>query len=351
MCCLFGLFDYRESLLADQKTRVIRILGTAAEERGVDAAGIAYNENGRLRIFKTPGPAHRAKFRVPVGANVIMGHTRMTTQGSAQRNRNNHPFIGSTRRRPFALAHNGVLRNDVELREYFRLPRTRIQTDSYVAVQLIERQNALDFQSLKFMAEALEGSFTITVLDSDNNLFIVKGDNPLCLYRYPALGLYLYASTEEILKKALECIHISGDAPTKINARRGEILQIRRNGNVDRGFFDASNLFGLSCYGWYGRPRSREKISGVLQDEIIEEVTCSRRLRGGGFPRKYPDGYSDAEASTSYPRVSHGSDEMAVTSYLGYFTRGRGLVIAYYFSAQPAISSYQVTPSMVDSIA
>ena len=48
MCCLFGLIDYRGTLTAKQKTRLIRELSIAAEVRGTDATGIAYNtEHGR----------------------------------------------------------------------------------------------------------------------------------------------------------------------------------------------------------------------------------------------------------------------------------------------------------------
>ena len=258
MCCLFGLFDYKRNLSAEQKTQVIRILGTAAEARGVDAAGIAYNDGGRLQIVKRPGPAHNAGFHIPAGADVVMGHTRMTTQGSAAKNRNNHPFPGKTRNQPFALAHNGVLCNDAKLRRRLKLPGAKIETDSYVAVQLIERKNRLDFGTLRYMAELLEGSFTITVLDSDNSLFVVKGDSPFCLYRYPKLGLYLYASTEEILQEALRRIRVDGDAPEKVNLHCGEILRIQRGGRMDKSEFDDSNLFAPPSYGWpyrYGTVR------------------------------------------------------------------------------------------------
>ena len=34
------------------------------------------------------------KIHIPHGVNVVMGHTRMTTQGNAQFNQNNHPFLG-----------------------------------------------------------------------------------------------------------------------------------------------------------------------------------------------------------------------------------------------------------------
>ena len=265
MCCLFGLIDYRRSLTASQKTQVIRILATVAEERGTDAAGIAYNDAGRLHIFKCPGPAHRARFHVPDGASVVMGHTRMTTQGSAQKNRNNHPFVGKAGQKPFALAHNGVLWNDDALRKRFCLPAPKVETDSYVAVQLIERQDDLSFRSLRHMAEQLEGSFTITVLNPDDDLFIVKGDNPLCLYRYPVLGIYLYASTEDILRRGLEYIQISGDRPERVTLRCGEILRIGRAGDMDGDTFDTSRLFADSPFGW-----SRYGGCGYRRSDIEE---------------------------------------------------------------------------------
>lgn len=64
------------------------------------------------------------------------------------------------------------------------------------------KKRALDFSSLKYMAEQVEGSFAFTVWTTEN-LYFVKGDNPLCLYHFPRTGVYLYASTEEILKCAL----------------------------------------------------------------------------------------------------------------------------------------------------
>ena len=51
-----------------------------------------------------------------------------------------------------------------------------IETDSYIAVQLLEKCKALDFQSLKCMAEKVEGSFVFTVLDRKNSIWFVKGE-------------------------------------------------------------------------------------------------------------------------------------------------------------------------------
>ena len=117
MCCLFGLIDYGHRLTGRQKGQLMRSLALESEARGTDAAGVAYNSGGSLRIYKRPGPAHQLNFFIPEDAHAIMGHSRMTTQGKAKRNRNNHPFAGKVPGKQFALAHNGVLCNDVQLRK------------------------------------------------------------------------------------------------------------------------------------------------------------------------------------------------------------------------------------------
>ena len=81
-----------------------------------------------------------------------------------------------------------------------------METDSYVAVQLLEQQKTLDFDSLQAMAEKVEGSFVFTVLDKDNSIWFVVGDNPLCVMFYD--GFLIYASTQEILCKAIKKLRL-----------------------------------------------------------------------------------------------------------------------------------------------
>ena len=140
MCSLFGLIDFKECLSTHTKNKILNTLARECQVRGTDATGIAYNFNDRLRIYKRPIPARKMKIHIPHGVHVVMGHTRMTTQGNAQFNQNNHPFLGHVDGNSFALAHNGVLWNDKELRMEENLPLTSVETDSYVAVQLLEQQ-------------------------------------------------------------------------------------------------------------------------------------------------------------------------------------------------------------------
>ena len=250
MCGLFGFVDYGHQLTRKQRSRLLTVLSTACEERGTDATGIAYNHNGRQVIYKRPLPAHLMWYRVPVEVTTVMGHTRMTTQGSALRLENDHPFRGCAGGMQFALAHNGVLYNEKLLRKDQKLPDTSIETDSYVAVQLLEKFGRVDFHGLQDMAEKLEGSFTITALTEDNALYFVKGNNPMCIYHYRQAGLYVYASTEEILKKAMLQAKLPLGSVEKIDLLSGEILRLDDRGRISRSHFDDSRLYTAFLPPW-----------------------------------------------------------------------------------------------------
>lgn len=243
MCVLFGLIDCGHTLSGRQKTRILSALSKECECRGIDAAGIAYNSGGKFRVYKRPGPAHKLRFSIPNDAYVVMGHTRMTTQGNAKHNFNNHPFTGRVNGVSFALAHNGVLFNEYALRRQFKLPSTRIQTDSYAAVQILEQQKALTPAAMKFMAAQVEGTFVFSVLDQADNLTLIRGDNPLCLYHYPRLDVYLYASTELILQSAIRKTILAGERANLVPVAMGELLSINAQGKRTVTQFEPNDPF------------------------------------------------------------------------------------------------------------
>ncbi|MCM1235943.1 MAG: glucosamine 6-phosphate synthetase, partial [Ruminococcus flavefaciens] len=237
MCALFGWLDYKHIIPHKVLKKLTQSLANAAEERGTDAAGISYIRDGKVVIYKRPKPAHKVRFNAPEGTTAIMGHTRLTTQGNQKFNFNNHPFYGKANK-DFAFAHNGVLYNDEELRREKNLPDTHIETDSYVAVQLIEQQRKLDFDSLKSMAETVWGNFTFTVLDEENSLYIIKGSNPMCLLHFENLGIYIYASTESIMNTALMKLELLNFSYSRIETVHGDIIKINSNGFLSRSEFE-----------------------------------------------------------------------------------------------------------------
>ena len=164
MCGIYGIFNYGENLSAKDVYSVIRQLGIASMERGVHATGIAYLHKNRLNIHKEAKAADKFKFKLPAAVKTVIGHTRYATQGHQKRNANNHPFWGRTKNQAFVLAHNGMLFNDRDLKETLGLPESAIETDSYVAVQLLNREKFLDLNSIKSMAETVTGSFVFTIV-------------------------------------------------------------------------------------------------------------------------------------------------------------------------------------------
>ena len=250
MCSLFGFLDYQGIIPHKVLRKLTQALANAAEERGTDAAGISYIDEGKVVIYKRPKPAHKLHFNLPEGTRAVMGHTRMTTQGNEKFNYNNHPFAGTVSDTSFAFAHNGVLWNDKELRKDGVIPNTYIDTDSYIGVQLIEKQGKLDFDSLKYMAETVEGNSTFTVLDQYNSLYIVKGSNPMCLLHFKDIGLYVYASTESIMKNALRRIGLHKFANERIKTEEGDIIRIDRNGDITRSEFEPK-LYRSKYMSWY----------------------------------------------------------------------------------------------------
>ena len=255
MCAVTGFLNYGHKIPHHVLLHLVKALTVAAECRGTDATGISYVNNGEMVTYKKPKRAKKMKFYFPPHTEAVICHNRMTTQGSELHNYNNHPFEGMADK-PFALAHNGVIYNDTDIRKAHHLPEPKIETDSYIAVQLLEEQGTIDFNSIKAMAEELLGSYTFSILDSNNNLWLVKGSNPLHLVHFPELDLYVYASTKEIMDKALKAVHLRKFRYTVIETKEGDIIHIDRYGNIQRGQFTPKEddwhrfSFYPSLYGW-----------------------------------------------------------------------------------------------------
>lgn len=258
MCGLFGFSDTSRCLTPTQVRQLTRALAARSMVRGTDATGIAYNTKRWLHIFKRARPASCVPLSPPAGVHTVMGHVRMTTQGSALFNPNNHPFPGeldghrASASPDFALAHNGVLYNDQALRRRLHLPKTQVETDSYVVVQMLEAQGVLDLPTLQAVAEQLEGTFTLTLLDRRDNLYFVRGNNPLCLVEFPHLGLFVYASTAEILNDAVASLDfLQTRLYSLVWLDEGEILHLSADGRIELRTFHVNRpQTGFTLWDW-----------------------------------------------------------------------------------------------------
>lgn len=293
MCGLFGMIDYKGVLNCWEKKRLIQTLANASEIRGKDATGITFLLREQIQIYKRALPAHKLHISLPLDVTMVMGHTRLATQGAFLENQNNHPFYGRCNQEEFALAHNGILYNDRELRIRENLPATDIETDSYIAVQLLEKEGAINTDTLAHMAEKVKGSFTFTIINRQG-LFIIKGNSPFYLLHFKK-GFYLYASTKEIMEYVLKKLKLKKWEYRQIPINSGEIVHLHRNGQIGLGKFVDTSSFdnwnwnpkknyyldykGVLCKGKNNYGITQEELEQFmfqydLDENDIEELFC-----------------------------------------------------------------------------
>ena len=278
MCALYGFINYGKILSKKELKKLVRNLSIASELRGTDASGVAYVRNGKIVIYKKPQPSHEVNFYFPSDITILTGHTRMATHGDARNNYNNHPFVGHTAEGDFALCHNGVLFNYEQVQKQEQLPKTRIKTDSYIAVQLIEKYGKADFDTIGKTSELVNGSFVFTVLTDEEKLYISRWDNPIFLLHFPKLGIYVYTSTKEIMQMALRGTIFEKQTIDVIPVSEGEMISIDKNGVIERSRFTPEYD---DFFGYYGCRAFRERddydsylceygnMFGVSEEEIM----------------------------------------------------------------------------------
>ncbi|GIL13435.1 MAG: glutamine--fructose-6-phosphate aminotransferase [isomerizing] [Chloroflexota bacterium] len=135
MCGIVGYVGFRNAtpLILDGLQRL--------EYRGYDSAGVAVINDGQIHIRRDVGKLANLRGRItadPITGGIGIGHTRWATHG-APAERNAHPHLSMDG--DFAVVHNGIVENYLELREELAAEGIEFQseTDTEVIVQLIER--------------------------------------------------------------------------------------------------------------------------------------------------------------------------------------------------------------------
>ena len=155
------------------------------EYRGYDSAGIAVMNDQGVHIFKDKGRI--ANLRTVVDEQTLgftgIGHTRWATHGKPNQI-NSHPHQSQTGR--FTIVHNGVIENELELREIYLSNYHFISdTDTEVIAALIEQFTlAHDLEhAIRLLMQKLHGSYALGIIDNTDPdvLYAVKNKSPMLL--------------------------------------------------------------------------------------------------------------------------------------------------------------------------
>lgn len=156
------------------------------EYRGYDSSGVAVmDETGKIEVVKAKGRLSALVDKTDGGkalsGNVGVGHTRWATHGEPN-DVNSHPHL--SRDGKFAVVHNGIIENYIELREFLiaRGYTFRSETDTEVIAHLLEHYYDGDMlDCMRKVLNKLVGSYALGVLCSltPDSFYAVRKDSPL----------------------------------------------------------------------------------------------------------------------------------------------------------------------------
>jgi len=222
MCGIFGLLSAGEVFSVRENRIMADRLFCLSESRGKESAGLAVLWQDAILVCKEAvkasrmihSRAYRAVFKqledragVDDGGNgkvwaplVLMGHSRLVTNGSQTIYHNNQPVI----RDGLIGIHNGIIVNDERLWRDFPELERHYEVDTEVALALIRyfynRTGSL-VEAMRCAFSHLEGTASLAVFCQDSNLMTLATNNgSLYCATDGERRLHAFASEEYILK-------------------------------------------------------------------------------------------------------------------------------------------------------
>lgn len=270
-CGVFGMFSKENIDIAPYAYYAL----FALQHRGQESAGIVVNDDGIMNVHKNVGLVNEV-FTPEVMAslgkgNISVGHVRYGTTGSRPR-LNAQPLVVNHVKGSMALAHNGNLVNDSELREELELEGSIFHTTSdtevisYVIVK--ERLSAGSIEDAVVHAmDRIKGAYSLLIM-SPTKLIAVRDPNgfrPLCM---GMLGENYVFVSESCALDAIGATFVRDIEP-------GEVVVVDKNGlrSIKTHCNKVPRSMCVFEYIYFSRP-----------DSVVDGASVhNARLRAGAF--------------------------------------------------------------------
>ena len=257
-----GGFIFIRSLSGGNAVPLARDALTRMEFRGKDCSGIAWLEEGRLRVVKDSCPVGELFGKHSLGevySGYVLGHTRYSTHGKADA-RNAHPHLdceGSV-----AVVGDGALRNYEELYAELieRGHRIVSKSDFEVLSHLIEELVREGLSFLGAFSEAMtraRGAFSVAALFKDGTAAAYTSHQPIYVGR--GAGLLAVSST-------LSGLYGLAGAFSRVDG--GELAVVTREGGL--AFIDRAGSSIVKSFEEYGLEESLVETDGFPHHMLRE---------------------------------------------------------------------------------
>lgn len=222
MCGIGGFSLSKNSRISPRA--LSNALLTELDVRGDQASGFAFQSKTASGVFKKDVAGARLNLKsMPKNAKDVILHTRYATHGTITDMANNHPIQSPDK--TINLVHNGVIYNHTIVRKALdsKLP----EVDTSVIPAILQQFNR---DTDKF--SMLEGDAAVAWLDDSNRgkLRLARiSHSPLVICQLKD-GSFVFASTEAILRKALDRLDLDIDFLAQVAERK---LLTVKNGRLD----------------------------------------------------------------------------------------------------------------------
>lgn len=216
MCGIFGIVISNPDACAFANiTPATNDLLLLSESRGKEAAGILTRVHTDIHVYKEPVGARSflqsetyRRLLTMTSAyaknSVIIGQTRLATNGLQTENKNNQPVVTDNT----VGVHNGIIVNDHELWSILK-KKPKYEVDTEVIFELINRYIALGYShhgAIQKMYARIEGSASLAMVFADSNIVAVS-TNTGSLYYCAIEGNTIFASEECIVRTWMQKHH------------------------------------------------------------------------------------------------------------------------------------------------
>lgn len=257
-----------------------------AEERGDDATGVAFiTKDGHVRIVKASLPAHvfvkTREYRdlmemvKKASSGILLGHTRLATQGGFEDNRNNHPFHVGT----VVGVHNGVVTNYYD--KLMFMPDVEGECDSEIIFHSLARRSGkagLNQARIQEALRVLEGDFALAFVDliRPTELHLVRQTNPLSVMRLSRLGVTLINSISSYMTDAVETVKRMAYAWSSEQAHQvNRLLRHYQLDSLSKGDYLVLNTEGRHAKGKVMIPERKSRWGGSIAWNRTKPLTNS----------------------------------------------------------------------------
>lgn len=246
------------------------------EYRGYDSAGLAYVEDGNIKVLRAKGAVKGLddKCSSIQPQDLAIGHTRWATHGKPSEE-NAHPHMSF--KGELAIVHNGIIENYKHLKELLMDDGYifRSETDTEVLANWIEYTKLKNNSSLEdAVHEALKyahGAYAICVVDPFAEMIVcAKKSSPLAI-GIGEKSFIIGSDATPIIGRAKEVIYLEDDQIAIVTRDK---LKVKDVDNRETGFFPEKLLLDLQAV-------EKKGFESFMMKEIHEQPeTIADCLRG-----------------------------------------------------------------------